>query len=182
VRLPVALHPGKLILMSKAFTRESDDIPEPILPRHKSQLPAGAKNYITAHGTRVLREELDQLKERERRDTPEGKDAQNSGSTQPLRERIAEIEESLRSAVIVEAPAPPWEQVRFGATVTVREKNGRDSRYRIVGVDETDLDRDWVSWCSPIARALLNARIGESVRFRAPGGEQVLEIVSIAYD
>jgi transcription elongation factor GreB len=72
--------------------------------------------------------------------------------------------------------------VRFGATVTVRERNGEASVYRIVGVDEMDLDRNWVSWLSPIAKALLNARPGQRVRFKSPAGEQELEITGITYE
>ena len=79
-------------------------------------------------------------------------------------------------------PAPPHDQVRFGATVTVREPDGEESRYRIVGADETDIDRGWVSWLSPIAKALLNARLGERVRLRLPGGERELEITGITYE
>ncbi len=63
----------------------------------------------------------------------------------------------------------------------MREAGGEESRYRIVGADEVDLERDWVSWMTPIARALLNARLGEKVRFRFPSGESELEIVAIAY-
>jgi transcription elongation factor GreB len=66
--------------------------------------------------------------------------------------------------------------------VTVREYNGAESRYRIVGVDETDLDRGWISWVSPLAKALLNARIGQRVRFKLPSGEEELEIVGVAYE
>lgn len=96
--------------------------------------------------------------------------------------RIDQLQESLQTAVVVPPPAQPWEQVLFGATVTVRDKAGEESRYRLVGVDETDIDRDWVSWCSPIARALLNARLGQRVRFHVPAGEQQLEIVGITYE
>ena len=65
--------------------------------------------------------------------------------------------------------------VRFGATVVVREESGEESTYRIVGVDETDIDRGWVSWLSPIAKTLMNARPGKRVRFKFPAGEEELE-------
>jgi transcription elongation factor GreB len=71
--------------------------------------------------------------------------------------------------------------VSFGATVTVRRKDGEIS-YRIVGVDEADPDRGWVSWPSPIARALLQARLGERVSFKFPSGEETLEILEISYE
>jgi transcription elongation factor GreB len=57
-----------------------------------------------------------------------------------------------------------------------------ESTYRIVGVDETDIDRNWVSWLSPIAKALLNARVGQRVRFKFPSGEAELEIIRVAYE
>jgi transcription elongation factor GreB len=63
----------------------------------------------------------------------------------------------------------------------VRETAGEASYYRIVGIDETDVDRGWVSWISPVARALLNARRGERVRLKLPSGEKELEIVEIVY-
>lgn len=64
----------------------------------------------------------------------------------------------------------------------VREGDGEESTYRIVGVDEADGERGWVSWFSPVARTLLNARLGEHVRFKFPSGETVLEIVGITYE
>ena len=69
----------------------------------------------------------------------------------------------------------------FLRVVTVREA-GTEARYRIVGVDEVDFDRGWVSWLSPIAKALLNKRIGERVRLRTPGGEKELEILTVAWE
>jgi transcription elongation factor GreB len=72
--------------------------------------------------------------------------------------------------------------LRFGATVTVREQSGEEATYRIVGTDESDPDRGWVSWLSPIARALMNAQLGERIRFKFPAGEEELEIVNIAYE
>jgi transcription elongation factor GreB len=72
--------------------------------------------------------------------------------------------------------------VRFGATVTVRNGRGVTLAYRIVGADEADPARDEVSWISPIARALLNARLGQKVTFRFPAGQDTLEITGIRYD
>jgi transcription elongation factor GreB len=155
--------------MSKAFTRETDDIPErPVLKRPSSSLPAGAKNYFTPGGLKNLRRELEELES-----TPD---------LSTVRNRILEIQQSVESAVVVPPPPPPWDQALFGATVTVRNALGEENTYRIVGVDETDFDRDWISWLSPLAKALLKARIGDHVRFRAPVGEQNLEIIAIRYE
>ena len=173
--------------MSKAFTREDDDVPErPVLPRSAPALPPGAKNYLTPDGERRLRAELERLTATELSqpadamgaDTDAG--ARNRGAAG--QQRRLQIQQSLQSAVVVAPPPGPWEQVRFGATVTVRDGDGAETRYRIVGVDEMDVDRDWVSWVSPIARALLNGRVGQRVRLKFPNGGQGVEIVGIAYE
>jgi transcription elongation factor GreB len=157
--------------MSKAFTREehaADETPLPPLPT----LPPGVKNYITLAGERSLRAELDRLL------------AQRSTATDraQLDQRIARLQQILATLVPV-PPAPKGEtQVRFGATVTVRYSSCDLETYRIVGVNEIDLDRDWISWQSPLARALLNAKVGDTVRFKAPSGEQQLQIMEVRYD
>ena len=179
---------GKAIVIlcrvSKAFTRESDDAPErPARPRRLSSLPPGAKNYLTPGGERQLREELNRLLESERpklADTPDDEDARRR--MQMMDERIEQLQESLGSAVVVAPPVVPDGQVRFGATVTVRNPRGEEVRYRIVGVDETDIDRDWVSWLSPVAKALLNARTGQKIRLKLPGGVEQWEIVAVNYE
>jgi transcription elongation factor GreB len=66
--------------------------------------------------------------------------------------------------------------------VTVRESDGAEATYRIVGVDEMDIDRNWVSWMSPIAKALLNGKRGARIRFKFPSGEATLEIIDIRYE
>ena len=169
--------------MSKAFTRESDDAPElPVRPRRPSPLPAGAKNYLTAGGAQGLREEWDRLLNIERPRLAASKDDQAKRQLQAVNERIEHLQQSLHTAVVTAPPVMPDDQVRFGATVTVRNRRGEESRYRIVGVDETDIDRDWVSWLSPIAKALLNARVGQQVRIKLPDGEEQLEIVGVTYE
>ncbi len=170
--------------MSKAFTRESDgDSDEPLPPRPSSALPPGAKNYLTPDGAERLRGELDELVHEQRpqlASSPE--DGDRKRRLQLLDQRIAQIEECLRTAIVTAPPSAADErrEVRFGATVTVRRRGG-DVIYRIVGGDETDLDRGWVSYLAPIAKALLGARLGAHVRFRFPSGEEELEIVRIDY-
>jgi transcription elongation factor GreB len=169
--------------MSKAFTRE-DDTPAPlVLPRPVSLLPPGAKNYLTPAGTQQLREELARLTEKEMpalRAMPASDDTREQ--LMRVEQRVAHLQQSLATAEVVAPPLPPHDVVRFGATVTVREARTGETSYRIVGVDETDLDRNWVSWLSPIARALVNARLGQRVPFKFPSGATQLEVVSIAYE
>jgi transcription elongation factor GreB len=154
--------------MSKAFTRESDDAPEPAIRPLVSVLPPGVKNYITPKGAEQLRRESERL------------------TAEPVspasQRRLYELQQSLMSAVVVASSPLPWEQVQFGAWVTVCDRQGEQQIYQIVGVDETDIEQNRISWRSPLAKALLKAKVGEEVRFRVPAGEEHLKIIGIRYD
>ena len=167
--------------MSKAFLRESDSDDLPELPRPVATLPPGAKNLMTTAGARRLREELDRLLAQDRpplaaRGVDDG-DARRE--LQVLDQRIRQVQASLQSAEIIAPVAGPKDVVRFGDTVTVRDHDEVRACYHIVGVDETEFGADAVSWQSPLARALLNARLGERVSFQVPAGQATLEIVAI---
>jgi transcription elongation factor GreB len=166
--------------VSKAFLKESDLPDQPELPRRVAPLPAGAPNYLTAAGAGRLQGELEQL-ERNRPALASAvvEDSEAKYSLQVLDRRMQDLRESLRTAQVV-APSPgAQEVVRFGARVTVRDPKGEESTYRLVGVDETEHARENVSWLSPLARALLNARLGQTVAFQAPAGKRQLEVVRI---
>lgn len=154
-----------------------------MLNRPSSSLPPGAKNYLTPAGAQRLREELDRLVQEDRpRLAARLGEGEARRELQILDQRIYLLQHSLQSAEVVPPPVGLPDRVRFGATVTVRSSSGEESRYRIVGVDETDIDRGWISWVSPIARALVNAQVGQRVRFKFPSGEEDLEIVEIIFE
>jgi len=133
--------------MSRAFIKEDVDPPERSgRKRSASGLPPGATNYITARGAKRLRDELQKLR------------ATNAGS-----EGIGELERILASVHVVDPPDPASNSVSFGATVTVKDKEGLAETYTVVGVDELDLEPDAVSWISPIGKALLAADMGDSI-------------------
>jgi transcription elongation factor GreB len=169
--------------MSKAFTREEDAAPERLPPlRPAVVLPPGVKNYVTPDGARRLREELDYLQTRERPRLgrlPDEPTACRLLAT--LDQRVRQLQQSRQTAVVVPAPERPWEQVRFGALITVRERGLTETSYRIVGLDESDPERGWVSFLSPLARALLGARVGQKVNVKLPSGIEELEVLAIEY-
>lgn len=168
--------------MSKAFTRE-DDAPEtPVVIRRNSALPPGTQNLMTPDGVRKLRAELAEVQAAYERLRAIPSDPDQPQKLAALEQRAVFLDDCLRTASVVQPPATPDGRVRFGATVTVRESGGTETRHRIVGVDEVDFDRGWVSWLSPIAKALLNKSVGQCVRLRVPGGEKDLEITGVAYD
>lgn len=158
--------------MSKAFTRE-DDVSESAPLRPLPTLPPGVKNYITAEGAEMLRSEMAKLENQ--RATVASDRAQASN----LDQRIARLEQILGSLTVVE-PARS-EEARFGAHVTVKYPAGDVETFRIVGVNEIDLERNFISWQSPLAKALINAKAGDIVKFRTPAGEQKLQILAVEY-
>jgi transcription elongation factor GreB len=170
--------------MSRAFVRESDFPQVSELPPLTSPLPPGAKNYLTPSGARRLRNELTRLHDQERPQlaAAPADDVDAKRELLLLDQRIRYLQESLRTADVTEVTPGPTDVVRFGTTVTVREADGTETRYRIVGVDETDLDRNWVSWLTPIARALMNARSGDRVPLKTPRHTRELEVVAIEYE
>ena len=148
--------------MSRAFIKEDVDPPERSgRKRSASGLPPGATNYITARGATRLRDELTKLR---------GAKVNN--------ERVAELEQILASTQIVDPPEPLSNSVTFGATVTVKDKQGKTETYTIVGVDELDFESDAVSWISPIGKALLAVDNGDRITLN--DGRSV-KIVKIEY-
>jgi len=65
--------------------------------------------------------------------------------------------------------------------VTIADEEGGEQTYHIVGVDETDFARGRISWVSPLARALLKSRAGDTVRFQSPAGAREVEVLAVAY-
>ena len=146
--------------MSKAFTKEDDDLPERSTRRRSaSGLPPGALNYMTADGARRLRTE------------------QVNASS----DRAAEITQLLAAVTVVEPPTESPEGAVFGAKVTLREAGGREACYRIVGVDEVGFEPGWVSWTSPIGKTLLGVEPGLRVRLEAGGDSGTWTVAQVDY-
>jgi transcription elongation factor GreB len=106
------------------------------------------------------------------------------------KKRLREIDRRIRyltkrlgnSLVVDPLQQPNTEQVFFGATVVIADEQGEEQCYTIVGLDEAEAGRGRISWTSPLARALIKAREGDSVRFQSPVGWREIEIVEIRYE
>jgi len=151
--------------------------------------------YITPDGAKKLRAELHELLTVERpRVTQEVADAAAQGDRSENAEyiygkrRLREIDRRLRFlskrldevTVVSEAPSDPG-RVFFGAHITIEDQDGEQRTYRIVGGDETDVDRGWISIDSPVARACLGKRCDDTVIVRAPRGEIEYTIIAVRY-
>ena len=84
-------------------------------------------------------------------------------------------------AILVDPVDQPTDKVAFGARVRVRDPDGEERVFTIVGEDEADAARGKASWVSPLARALRGAQVGDSVTWKRPSGDRDLEVVSIEY-
>lgn len=183
--------------MNKAFVKEPEGLDEdddaPGLP----PLPAGSRNYMTPGGYRRLREELMTLLDVERPKVVEtvswaakNGDRSENGDYLYGKKRLREIDRRIRflikrieSAEVVDPERQQGlEQVFFGATVSFSDLDtAEEQTLQIVGVDEADASQGRISWISPLARAVLKARVGDVVRFHSPAGVREIEIGAVEY-
>src|SRR5215813_1063729 len=182
--------------MSKAFTRESDTGADDRDDEQADALPAHLKNYVTPAGHAALQAELRRLLQDERPRVVEvvswaasNGDRSENADYQYGKKRLREIDRRVRyltkrleSAVVVDPKQQQGlKQVFFGATVTYARVDGSEHTVTLVGVDEADFSKRKISWLSPVAQALMKARVGDSVQLRTPSGVEDIEIVAIRY-
>src|SRR5262245_47366041 len=182
--------------MNKAFTRESDRDEDDDLVDDGPALPEGAKNYVTPEGFAKLKDELDHLLRIERPQIVNvvswaagNGDRSENGDYLYGKKRLREIDRRVRflskrlaSADVVDpSQRRDSDQVFFGATVTYADGAGAERTVTIVGVDEVDPEHGRISWISPVARALLKARVGDLVPLKTPRGTEEIEVVAIRY-
>lgn len=180
--------------MNRAFVRETEEGDDELdgVP----ELPVGTGNYMTPAGHARLKAELEDLVKRERPKVVEvvawaasNGDRSENGDYIYGKRRLREIDRRIRflskrldvAKVVDPAVRQETDQVFFGATVTVCDGQGSENTYAIVGVDEADAARGRISWISPLARALLKAREGDTVRFQSPLGWREIDIVEVRY-
>jgi transcription elongation factor GreB len=164
--------------MSKAFTNE-ETAPEPLLVPARSPLPPGVTNYVTARGLELLKAERQRLELGRAELDGIADDAERTLALAASAARLAELDQRLASATLVDPALIGSDVVRFGSKVTVRDAEGRERRYEIVGVDEADPEAGRLAFLAPLARALLGARVGDDVSFKTPARSQELSVLAI---
>ncbi|BEI39414.1 transcription elongation factor GreB [Polynucleobacter sp. HIN8] len=159
------------------------------------------KNYITPAGHEALKTELLHLLDHERPEIVQvvhwaasNGDRSENGDYIYGKKRLREIDRRIRflnqrleNAVVVNnqeriTKGGDPEQIFFGATVIYSDTEGTDTQIRIVGVDEVDLEKGYVSWISPIAKALIKAKVGDTVRIQTPAGVKEIDILDVRYE
>jgi transcription elongation factor GreB len=180
--------------MSKAFTKESDSADTEV--EETDALPAHSKNYVTPRGLAALQEEFRKLLYDERPKVVEivswaagNGDRSENGDYLYGKKRLREIDARVRyltkrieSAEVVDpARQKNQDQVFFGATVEYARTDKTKQKLTIVGIDEADLANGKINWLSPVARALMKARVGDVIEIRTPSGPETVEVLSITY-
>jgi transcription elongation factor GreB len=170
--------------MNKAFTKEDASEAPVVIPR-RAPLPPGVPNYVTARGLALLRSELADLQQQRvtliRADSD---DAERMRQLAIVDARLAELAARVASAQVVDHSRQPRDEVRFGATVTLRCARGAvcdERRLTIVGVDEAAPADGRVAFLSPIARAVTGLRVGDATVFTTAAGDEELEVTAISY-
>ncbi|MCY7371019.1 MAG: transcription elongation factor GreB [Polaromonas sp.] len=180
--------------MSKAFTKENDDNEdeEPVVP-----LPVDSrKNYITPTGYKRLKSELFALMDEERPKVVEtvhwaasNGDRSENGDYHYGKKRLREIDRRIRfltqrleMAELIE-PSVHFgsDQIFLGATVRYTHDDASEHVVTIMGIDEADSARGQISWVSPVASALLKARVGDEVMLKTPSGTRTLTVLAVTY-
>ena len=181
--------------MNKAFVKEQDQEADEDLPE-STALPAGTRNYMTPQGYAALRNELIHLMNEERPAIVQivswaasNGDRSENGDYLYGKKRLREIDRRMRfltkrldmAEVVDPSLQPNRDQVFFGATVVYSDKKGEEHTVTIVGMDEADPLNGKISWISPVARALIKAREGDTVTLMTPAGPDELDVLEVRY-
>jgi transcription elongation factor GreB len=153
------------------------------------------KNYITPEGFQKLKNEYAELLHKERPKVVEtvawaasNGDRSENADYQYGKKRLREIDRRLHfllsrleSAEVVDPKSIQSDRVVFGAKVTIRDESNHVSIYKIVGIDELDPSRGYLSWTSPVAKALLGKKVGDVATVIKPRGTEDFEIEKIEF-
>jgi len=164
--------------MSRAFVKESDD---ELVANELPERPLSAEpNYVTVRGLDALRARLKELQDE--------RDRLTAAADPMAKQRLLEVKRDIRyfgaqieRATVVDPAGQPRDEVHFGASVTIRDENGKAQTFHIVGDDEADVAAGRISWASPLAKAMIGAKVGDVVKWRRPVGDTEVEIVDILY-
>jgi transcription elongation GreA/GreB family factor len=135
-------------------------------------------NYVTLSGLSLLEDKVRDLAEA-RHVLVGSEDLSSQQTLRELERDLAYFNERIQRAVLVEPEAQPLDRVHFGALVEAEDKEGERVSFVIVGEDEADATQGRISWVSPLANALMNARVGDLVTWKRPVGDKELEVLSI---
>jgi transcription elongation GreA/GreB family factor len=138
-------------------------------------------NYVTPQGLAALKRRLATLVAERSALSDDADEIRSQAARQRIDRNARYLSARIDRAILVDLDAQPRDEVAFGASVRVCDSDGEERVFSIVGEDEADAAAGKVSWVSPLANALLGARVDDVVTWRRPNGNLELEILSIDY-
>ena len=166
--------------MSRGFVKEDDQEEIPIVPP-RADLPEGVTNYVTQAGmNELLAEKQMLLDEKSRLDSPN--EDEKRIALNHINAKLLLLEQRIATAQIVRPNEQAPGEVRFGAKIRLRiEANPNIHTFQIVGVDEADISKGKISFTSPLARLLINKKVGDKAVLKRGREDLVYEIMDIRY-
>ena len=166
--------------MSRGFVKEGDQEEVPLVPQ-RAYLPEGVPNFVTSNGMEELLAEKEALIQ-ERENLNIANENEKRLAINFINAKLQLLNNRIAEARIVETEEQQKDEVTFGATVTLKNATtGKFQNFQIVGVDEADIARGKVSFISPVARALINKKVGERITLKRDRADIVFEVIEISY-
>jgi len=166
--------------MSRGFIKEGDQEEIPMVPP-RAYLPEGVTNYVTQAGMKELLEEKDKLiKEK---DTPDiSSESEKRITLNHINAKLQQLNKRIAEAKIVNPNEQPKNEIRFGAIITLKIETTKNIQtLQIVGVDEANLSKGKISFISPLAKVLMNKKVGDKAVLKLFKEDRIFEIMDITY-
>ena len=166
--------------MSRGFVKEDDQEEVPIVPQ-RAYLPEGVTNFVTPSGMNQLLAEK-QMLVNEKNNLNNANENEKRIALNYINAKLQLLNNRIVEARIVNLNEQSQNEIRFGAMITLKIEGSKNIQtFQIVGVDEADISKGKISFISPIARSLINKKIGDKVLLKQAGKDIVFEIIDISY-
>lgn len=166
--------------MSRGFVKEDDQEEIPMVPP-RADLPEGIANYVSQVGMDELLAEK-QMLITEKNNLDSSNDNEKRISVNYINAKLELLNSRIATARIVNLNKQAPDEIRFGALIKLKtEANKNIQSFQIVGVDEADISKGKISFTSPLAKVLINKRVGEKAILKRDQKDLVFEIIDIAY-
>ena len=165
--------------MSRGFVKEDDQEEDPIIP-NRAYLPEGVINFVTPFGMNQLLTEKQTLVN-EKNNLNNASENEKRIALNYINAKLQLLNNRIVEAKIINLNEQPQNEIRFGATITLKMEASKNIQtFQIVGVDEANISKGKVSFISPIAKVLINKKIGDKVNLKQAKKDIVFEIIDIS--
>lgn len=166
--------------MSRGFVKEDDQEEVPMVPQ-RAYLPDGVPNFVTRNSMEQLLAEKEALI-REKEAVGSSNENEKRIALNFINAKLQLLNNRIADARVVDLTEQPQNEIRFGATVTLRtEVSGKTQVFQITGVDEANIARGKISFISPLAKAMINKKVGDTIALKRDREEIIYVIMDITY-